>query len=152
MLKKLQTLQAQAGVSAAGQKAYGSLVTLIGTLPSLEQTPQAAAFNAASNLVNNQRLVDKQLHAQAYGQNSGEMYYRAGPAFERDNAPSKYVAEQNALSKMMLDQGDPAKKMPSGAKVIAAMTSGAVTPEQIEEYFMKKYKLKGMSRYFVGPQ
>jgi len=42
--------------------------------------------------------------------------------------------------------------MPSGAKVIAAMTSGAVTPEQIEEYFMKKYKLKGMSRYFVGPQ
>jgi len=152
MLEKLAGLQAQAGVTGAGQKAFASLQTLIGTLPNLDQPPRAAAFNAASNMVNNQRRIDQQAHAQAYGQNSGELYYRAGSAFERDNGPAKYTAEQNALSKVMLDPGDIRKKRPSGAKVMEAMISGAVTPAQIEEYFTKNYKLKGMSRYFTGAQ
>jgi len=152
MLEKLAGLQAQAGVTGAGQKAFASLQTLIGTLPNLDQPPRAAAFNAASNLVTNQRRIDQQSHAQAYGQNSGELYYRAGSAFERDNGPAKYTAEQNALAKVMLDPGDIRKKRPSGAKVMEAMVSGAVTPAQIEEYFEKNYKLKGMSRYFTGAQ
>lgn len=140
ILEKINTLAGEARVSSAGQQALGSLTKVIGAYPNLDQPPGASSFNAASNMVNNQMKLDRQQHADAYGQESGQLYSRAGVDFKRANTPAKYKKEQDALQSVMMR--DP--------EAFSAIVSGRIDPAHIEEYFRDKQHggIAGMSRYF----
>jgi len=140
ILDKINTLAGEARVSSAGQQALGSLTKVIGAYPNLDQPPRASTFNAASNMVNAQMKLDRQQHADAYGQTSGQLYSRAGVDFKRANTPAKNRKEIDALQSVMMR--DP--------QAFAAMVSGRIDPSHIEEYFSDRAHggLKGMSRYF----
>lgn len=140
ILDKINTLAGEARVSSAGQQALGSLTKVIGAYPNLDQPPTASSFNAASNMVNNQMKLDRQQHADTYGQQSGQLYSRAGVDFKRANTPAKYHREQDALQSTMMR--DP--------EAFAAMVSGRVSKEDIEQYFRDKKHggIPGMGRYF----
>ena len=140
ILEKINTLAAESRVSSAGQQALGSLQKVMTAYPNLDQPPAASTFNAASNMVNNQMKLDRQQHADAYGQASGQLYSRAGVDFKRSNTPAKYHQEQDALQSVMMR--DP--------EAFAAMSSGRVGRDHIEQYFRDKAHggIPGMSRYF----
>lgn len=140
ILEKINTLAAESRVSAAGQQALGSLQKVVGAYPNLDQPPAASTFNAASNMVNNQMKLDRQQHADVYGQESGQLYSRAGVDFKRSNTPAKYKKEQDALQSTMMK--DP--------QAFAAMVSGRVSSNDIEQYFRDKAHggIAGMGRYF----
>jgi len=112
----------------------------VNAYPNLDQPPAASSFNAASNMVNNQMKLDRQQHADAYGQESGQLYSRAGVDFKRSNTPAKYRKEQDALQSVMMR--DP--------EAFSAMISGRVNAQDIDQYFRDKAHggIKGMSRYF----
>jgi len=140
ILEKINTLAAESRVSSAGQQALGSLQKVVNAYPNLDQPPAASSFNAASNMVNNQMKLDRQQHADAYGQESGQLYSRAGVDFKRSNTPAKYRKEQDALQSVMMR--DP--------EAFSAMISGRVSAQDIDQYFRDKAHggIKGMSRYF----
>jgi hypothetical protein len=140
ILEKINTLAAESRVSSAGQQALGSLQKVVNAYPNLDQPPAASSFNAASNMVNNQMKLDRQQHADAYGQESGQLYSRAGVDFKRSNTPAKYRKEQDALQSVMMR--DP--------EAFSAMISGRVNAQDIDQYFRDKAHggIKGMSRYF----
>lgn len=140
ILEKINTLSGQGRVSEAGQTALGSLAKLVNAQPNLDQPPQASTFNAASNMVNNQQQLDKQNHANYYGQYSNGLYANAATDFKRKHTPGHYRKEQDVLQRVMVK--DP--------EAFAAMISGKLDAEHIEEYFNDAAhgKLTGMSRYF----
>lgn len=140
ILSKINTLAGQAGVSSAGQTALGSLARLVEAQPNLDQPPAASSFNAASNMVNNQMNIDRQSHADYYGQKSNQLYSRAEMDFRRLHTPGKYRKEKDVIQRTMVQ--DP--------QAFAAMISGKIDPDHIEQYFKDKKHggLPGMSRYF----
>lgn len=91
-------------------------------------------------MVNSQMKLDRQQHADAYGQASGQLYSRAGVDFKRANTPAKNRKEIDALQSVMMR--DP--------EAFAAMVSGRVDKDHIEQYFKDRAHggIGGMSRYF----
>jgi len=153
IMTKLTTLQAQAAAKGADQKAVGALIANMEALPSLSKEPGAAAQVAASNMVTNQKAIDRKRHADEYGKISRGLYSGAMTDFEGKNDASKYAQEQNAIRSMLLDKGDKEKKIAPGAVVFEMMKQRKVGPEQIDEYFEQRYNIpkeRQMSRYFLG--
>lgn len=153
VMTKLTTLQAQAAAKGADQKAVGALIANMEALPSLSKEPGAAAQVAASNMVTNQKSIDRKRHADEWGKLSRGIYSGAMTDFESKNDPAKYSQEQGAIQKMLLDKGDPQKRIAPGSVVFEMMKQQKVGPDQIDEYFETRYgipKEQHMSRYFLG--
>jgi len=139
-LEKLNTVSAQLRTTAAGQAAYNALAKNIDALPGIDKDPKSNLINTSMIMVDRQRQEDQWKHAQAYGRVTGNLYNRAYDHFVSGKDPSEYSKEAGVLEKFL------AETNPVHVKL---MTSGRVTPEQIEEFFTKKYNMPGMSRYFV---
>lgn len=153
VMTKLTTLQAQAAAKGADQKAVGALIANMEALPSLSKEPGAAAQVAASNMVTNQKSIDRKRHADEWGKLSRGIYSGAMTDFEGKNGAEKYAQEQNAIQRMLLDKGDKEKRIAPGSVVFEMMKQQKVKPEQIDEYFEARYgipKEQHMSRYFLG--
>lgn len=153
VMTKLTTLQAQAAAKGADQKAVGALIANMEALPSLSKEPGAAAQVAASNMVTNQKSIDRKRHADEWGKLSRGIYSGAMTDFEGKNGAEKYAQEQNAIQRMLLDKGDKEKRIAPGSVVFEMMKQQKVKPDQIDEYFEARYgipKEQHMSRYFLG--
>lgn len=148
MLDKLNAIKGEATVVGGGQKALGTLQTVIGAMPGTGQTIRAGTFNAASNLVQNQRMIDYQNYANAYGQRTSNLYNNVEEAFDSDNPRDRYAKEEDAFEKIM--------KNPNGARILSQFMKGErpdgskATREDIDNFFMNNFELPGMSRYFMG--
>lgn len=153
IMSKLNTLQAQARASGADQRALGALIQNMEALPSLSKEPEAGAQIAASNMVTNQKAIDRKSHADQWGKYSHGLYTNAPTDFETKNDPSKYAQEQEAIQKMLLDKGDKKERIAPGNVVFELMKENKVKPADINDYFEKRYgipKERNMARYFVG--
>jgi hypothetical protein len=153
IMKKLTTLQAQARAQGAGQKAVGALIENLEALPSLDKEPGAAAQVASQNMVTNQKSLDRKLHADQWGKYSRGIYSGTMGDFEKKNDSSKYAQEQDAIRRMLLDTGDKEQRIAPGYAMFDMMKRGNVRPEDIDEYFEKRFNIprsNNMSRYFVG--
>ncbi len=153
VMTKLTTLQAQAAAKGADQKAVGALIANMEALPNLSKEPGAAAQVAASNMITNQKAIDRKRHADEYGKISRGLYSGAMSDFEGKNDSAKYAEEQNAIKSMLLDRGDKEKRVAPGSVVFEMMKQRKVSPEQIDEYFEQRYNIpkeRHMSRYFLG--
>lgn len=148
MLEKLNAIKGESTVVTGGQKALGSLELVIGAMPGAGQTIRSGTFNAASNLVQNQRLIDYQNYANAYGQRTSNLYNNVEDAFDSDNSRDRYAREEAAFEQVM--------KKPNGAKILSYFLEGKkpdgskATKEDIDKFFMNNFDLPGMSRYFMG--
>jgi len=148
MLEKLNAIRGEATVMGGGQKALGSLELVIGAMPGTGQTVRSGTFNAASNLVQNQRLIDYQNYANAYGQRTSNLYNGVEDAFDSDNSRDRYAREEAAFEQIM--------QKPTGAKMLSYFLEGKkpdgskATKEDIDKFFMNNFELPGMSRYFMG--
>ena len=148
MLEKLNAIRGEATVMGGGQKALGSLELVIGAMPGTGQTVRSGTFNAASNLVQNQRLIDYQNYANAYGQRTSNLYNGVEDAFDSDNSRDRYAREEAAFEQIM--------QKPTGAKILSYFLEGKkpdgskATKEDIDKFFMNNFELPGMSRYFMG--
>jgi len=148
MLDKLNAIKGEATVVSGGQKALGTLETVIGAMPGTGQTIRSGTFNAASNLVQNQRLIDYQNYANAYGQRTSNLYNNVEEAFDSDNSRDRYAKEEEAFEKIMTS--------PNGAKILSHFMKGErpdgskASKEDIDNFFLNNFELPGMSRYFMG--
>lgn len=153
IMSKLTTLQAQARASGADQRALGALVQNLEALPSLSKEPEAGAQIAASNMITNQKAIDRKGHADQWGKYSRGIYANAATDFEAKNDAAKYSQEQKAIEKMLLDKGDKKDRIAPGYVVFDLMKENKVKPQDINDYFEKRYgipKERNMARYFVG--
>lgn len=153
IMSKLTTLQAQARASGADQRALGALVQNLEALPSLSKEPEAGAQIAASNMITNQKAIDRKSHADQWGKISKGVYANAATDFEAKNDAAKYSQEQKAIEKMLLDKGDKKDRIAPGYVVFDLMKENKVKPQDINDYFEKRYgipKDRNMARYFVG--
>ena len=148
MLDKLNAIKGEATVVGGGQKALGTLQTVIGAMPGTGQTIRAGTFNAASNLVQNQRLIDYQNYANAYGQRTSNLYNNVEEAFDTDNPRDRYAKEEEAFENIM--------KNPNGSKILSHFMKGErpdgkkASRQDIDNFFLNNFELPGMSRYFMG--
>lgn len=153
IMSKLNTLQAQARTSGADQRSLGALVQNLEALPSLSKEPEAGAQIAASNMITNQKAIDRKAHADQWGKYSKGIYANAATDFESKNDAAKYSQEQEAIQKMLLDKGDRKERIAPGNVVFELMKENKVKPQDINDYFEKRYgipKDRNMARYFVG--
>ena len=138
-LEKLSIARSQMNASAAQERALGALEAGIQSLPSADKSATTNYFNQATIMADRQRQEDQWEHAQVYGKKTGNLYNRAEQHFNSSKDASDYKNEINTLQRFMAET-DPVH--------VRLMNSGKVTPEQIDEYFMKKYNTPDMSRYF----
>jgi hypothetical protein len=148
MLDKINTIRGESIVGASGQKALGTLEAVLNSMPGTGQTPRAGTFNAASNLVQNQKNIDKQNYANAYGQRTSNLYNNVEDAFDSDNSQDKYDREEDAFQKII--------RSPNGSKLLGHFMKGEkpdgskASKADIDAFFKNKFGLDGMSRYFMG--
>ena len=145
MLSKISKLNAEAIAKGANQPGLGTLETIISAMPGEGMPPEAGAYNAASNVVQAQKPLDKQAHANYYGTKSGGNFSRHNQAFERDMSPQVYNAQEKAFQRLILD--------PQGAEIIERIMSdpGKYPPKVIDDYLKKRVNApRGMSRFFGG--
>jgi len=148
MLDKLNAIKGESTVISGGQKALGTLEKVIGAMPGTGQTVRSGTFNAASNLVQNQRLIDYQNYANAYGQRTSNLYNNVEEAFDSDNSRDRYAKEEEAFENIMKD--------PKGARMLSHLIKGErldgskASRQDIDNFFMNNFELPGMSRYFMG--
>lgn len=145
MLGKISKLNAEAIAKGASQPGLGTLETIISAMPGEGMPPEAGAYNAASNVIQTQKPLDKQAHANYYGTKSGGNFSRHNQAFERDMSPQTYNAQEKAFQRLILD--------PQGAEIIERIMSdpGKYPPQVIDNYLKKRVNAPpGMSRFFGG--
>lgn len=148
MLDKINTIRGESIVGSTGQKALGTLEAVLNSMPGTGQTPRAGTFNAASNLVQNQKNIDRQNYANVYGQKTSNLYNNVEDAFDSDNAQDKYDREEDAFQKII--------RSPQGAKLLGSFMKGQrpdgskASRADIDNFFKKNFQLDGMSRYFMG--
>jgi hypothetical protein len=145
MLSKISKLNAEAIAKGANQPGLGTLETIISAMPGEGMPPESGAYNAASNVVQSQKPLDKQAHANYYGTKSGGNFSRHNQAFERDMSPQVYNAQEKAFQRLILD--------PQGAEIIERIMSdpGKYPPKVIDDYLKKRVNAPpGMSRFFGG--
>jgi hypothetical protein len=145
MLSKISKLNAEAIAKGANQPGLGTLETIISAMPGEGMPPEAGAYNAASNVVQAQKPLDKQAHANYYGTKSGGNFSRHNQAFERDMSPQVYNAQEKAFQRLILD--------PQGAEIIERIMSdpSKYPAKVIDDYLAKRVNAPpGMSRFFGG--
>jgi hypothetical protein len=149
---KLSGISARLATTEAGQKAYGALQSTIQTMPDLEKTPAAAAENAADNIMNNQRAVDRLAHMRKYGSISNNRFTDADTAFNTSNSASKYNKERDALRDLIIGKVPTPEGTRSDVadahKILDKMYDPNTPPEAIDKFFKDHYGLDNMSRYF----
>jgi Transglycosylase SLT domain/Chaperone of endosialidase len=139
IIEKIRTLQGLARASGAGQESVRALDELANANANPSQSPKAYANLVAQLMVQTQRGIDQQNHANLFGRDSGNSYIDAGRVFEKENPAARYTQEANAIAKTMLAQ--PA--------LFKDLISGKYTADQIDSAF-EAQGLHGMSRYFLG--
>jgi len=139
IIEKIRTLQGLARASGAGQESVRALDELANANANPSQSPKAYANLVAQLMVQTQRGIDQQNHANLYGRDSGNSYTFAGNAFEKENPAARYTKEADAIAKTMLSQ--PA--------LFKDLISGKYTADQIDQAF-EAQGFHGMSRYFLG--
>jgi hypothetical protein len=137
--EKLQTMFAAMQAQGGNQESYAALNMLKSAIANPNMNPQAYADLAASLMVNNMRMMEREQHRLQYGNISNGIYTGAGSDFERTNDPRKYTAEQEVMKNLILK--DP--------KLFKQLSSGAYNADQINEAF-RKLGVSGMSKYFLG--
>ena len=145
MLDKIAKLNAEAIAKGASQPGLGTLEKIISAMPGEGQPPESGAYNAASNVIQTQKPIDQQAHANYYGSKPRNNYAYHGQAFERDNPDSAYNAQEKAFQRLILD--------PQGAEIIERIMSdpGKYPPKVIDDYLKKRVNAPpGMSRFFGG--
>ena len=145
MLDKIAKLNAEAIAKGASQPGLGTLEKIISAMPGEGQPPESGAYNAASNVIQTQKPIDQQAHANYYGSKTRNNYAYHGQAFERDNPDSAYNAQEKAFQRLILD--------PQGAEIIERIMSdpGKYPPKVIDDYLKKRVNAPpGMSRFFGG--
>ncbi len=145
MLDKIAKLNAEAIAKGASQPGLGTLEKIISAMPGEGQSPESGAYNAASNVIQTQKSIDQQAHANYYGSKTRNNYAYHGQAFERDNPDSAYNAQERAFQRLILD--------PQGAEIIERIMSdpGKYSPKVIDGYLKKRVNAPpGMSRFFGG--
>lgn len=145
MLDKIAKLNAEAIAKGASQPGLGTLEKIISAMPGEGMPPESGAYNAASNVIQAQKPLDKQAHANYYGTKSGGNFSRHNQAFERDMSPQVYNAQEKAFQRLILD--------PQGAEIIERIMSdpSKYPPQVIDDYLKKRVNAPpGMSRFFGG--
>jgi hypothetical protein len=144
MLNKIAVLNAEAIQKNLPTGGLGQMQAFISAMPSTGQSPETSAFNAASNLVNTQKPIDKNNHADYYGTKSNGYYIYHDRAFSKDNPTAAYTQQEKAWQNLIMN--------PKGEQIIERILSDPqqYTPEVIEDYLVNVWKMpKGMSRFFV---
>lgn len=149
---KLNGISGRLATSEAGQRSLGALQSTIQTMPDLDKTAAAAAENAADNIMNNQRSIDRLAHMRKYGSISNNRFSDADTAFNASNPSVKYGKERDAIRDLILGK----VPTPEGARkdvrkaheILDKMYDPKVPSAAIDKFFKEHYKLDNMSRYF----
>lgn len=149
---KLNGISGRLAQLQGGSQAYGALESAIRTMPDLNKTPAAAAENAADNIMNNQRAVDRLAHMRKYGSISNNRFSDADTAFNAANPSVKYSKERDAIRDLILGK----IPTPEGARtnvrkaheILEKMYDPNVPTSVIDKFFKEHYGLENMSRYF----
>jgi hypothetical protein len=148
ILDKVRTLSAN---EQGGSAAAKWLENYASAFPNGEQTEQAAKALTAKLLVANTQHLDYARVAQAYGAKSMQMGYDVNNAMERVNPQKLYVAAQDDLTKLMVNNS---KVNPNTGKLwnpVSALASGEITPEQFNEFAVRNgSKISNLSRFVLG--
>jgi len=145
---KVATLAAN---EQGGSAAAKWLSNFANAFPSPEQTEQAAKTLTAKLLVQNTAHLDYARVAQAYGAKSMKMGYDINNAYERINPPQLYVAAQNDIAKLMINNSKVNSSTGKLWNPVSALANGDITSEQFNEFAMKNgSKISNLSRFVLG--
>lgn len=144
IVDKVRTLEAALLANGGDQRAISAIQVLMGTYPSLDMPPAAAAELAAQLMTARQRTIDRAIHMRQYkddADTSNGSVMNEATDFERAQA-DRYQRETKIIGNLILDPSG------NGAKALESMRRGEASPRQIDNWFTKHYGLSGMSRYF----
>jgi hypothetical protein len=145
---KVATLAAN---EQGGSAAAKWLSNYANAFPNPEQTEQAAKTLTAKLLVANTQHLDYARVAQAYGDKSQKMGYDINNAMEKVNPSQLYVAAQNDIAKLMINNS---KINPSTNKMwnpVSALAAGEITPQEFDNFAIKNgSKISNLSRFVLG--
>lgn len=145
---KVATLAAN---EQGGSVAAKWLSNYANAFPNPEQTEQAAKTLTAKLLVANTQHLDYARVAQAYGDKSQKMGYDINNAMEKVNPSQLYVAAQNDIAKLMINNS---KINPSTNKMwnpVSALAAGEITPQEFDNFAIKNgSKISNLSRFVLG--
>lgn len=143
--EKFKALQGAAMVAGINQESLGALQAMMSALPNPNMDADAQAQLAAQMLVLNRKDKDRNIHLQRYNQESRNMPYSAGSAFDEKNS-QQYLAAVDLVKDLVKYGNQDLKKM----------LTGQYKPEQIEKIFQESARISGkpyvpgMSRFFTG--
>lgn len=138
--EKISALQAAAATKSVGQESFAALNMMKQAIANPTMKPASYAKLTGELLSQNQRMIDRYNHYEAYTKASEVGAGKAQSDFSRLHNDAKYTKEGEAISNMVLKAPD----------LIKAFRSGKYTAEQIDKAFKDAYGLEGMSRYFMG--
>jgi hypothetical protein len=148
ILNKVRTLAAN---EQGGSAAAKWLSNYADAFPNAEQTEQAAKTLTAKLLVANTQHLDYARVAQAYGTKSQNMGYDINNAMEKVNPSQLYVAAQNDIAKLLINNS---KINPSTNKMwnpVSALAAGEITPQEFDNFAIKNgSKISNLSRFVLG--
>jgi hypothetical protein len=138
--EKISALQAAAATKSVGQESYAALALMKNAIANPAMTPRAFAQLSGDLLAQNQRMIDRYNHYEAYTKASTVGAGKAQSDFSRLHNDAKYTNEAKAISNMVLRAPD----------LIKAFRSGQYPANEVDKAFKDAYGLEGMSRYFMG--
>jgi hypothetical protein len=138
--EKISALQAAAATKSVGQESYAALELMKNAIANPAMTPRAFAQLSGDLLAQNQRMIDRYNHYEAYTKASTVGAGKAQSDFSRLHNDAKYTNEAKAISNMVLRAPD----------LIKAFRSGQYPANEVDKAFKDAYGLEGMSRYFMG--
>lgn len=138
--EKISALQAAAATKSVGQESYAALALMKNAIANPSMTPRAFAQLSGDLLAQNQRMIDRYNHYEAYTKASTVGAGKAQSDFSRLHNDAKYTNEAKAISNMVLRAPD----------LIKAFRSGQYPANEVDKAFKDAYGLEGMSRYFMG--
>jgi hypothetical protein len=139
---KIARLQGLMLSSGAGQESVAALKSLESAMANPSMPKEAYADLVGMLLTQNKRIIDRQTHANVYGQDSGNLYQYADNDFNRLNPVDRYNRDAHNISDFLI----------KNPEIFMELMSGKHRDRQeINAMFKELYPdSENMSVYFVG--